>query len=91
MNTAAHPFYAHSAASNVANAVALNLAQTAHLTTLDAWSAPYRSESFAEDLPNAQLPAEVPSRLGWRLRLLLAVPLGLALIGSMLPVMLTPV
>ena len=51
-----------------------------------ALGAPYRSESFAEDL------LEVPSMQAspWaqrRGRVLLAVPLGLALIGSVAPIL----
>jgi hypothetical protein len=53
--------------------------------------APYRSESFAEDLFAEDLLA-APSTLAtpWALRrgrVLLAVPLGLALIGSVAPIL----
>lgn len=67
------------------NAVALNLEQAAHLTTLDAWSAPYRSESFAEDLPLAALPLSVAAKPRWRAALLLALPLMVAVLGGLLP------
>lgn len=84
MNTTAHSPHAHSTASK-ANAVALNVAQQVHLAPLDAWSAPYRSESFAEDLPLSAAPAPVKPTSRWSAVLLVTLPVALALLGSLLP------
>jgi hypothetical protein len=72
----------------VAPRVAPTLEQKARLATVEAWSAPYRSESFAEDLPEWRAPAPV-AKPRWRVALLLAVPLGMALVGSVLPIVAT--
>ncbi len=66
--------------------VGLSLPPQASLPPLDAWSAPYRSESFAEDLPLCAAPAPVAPKPRWQATLLLALPLTLALIGSLLPI-----
>ncbi len=49
--------------------------------------APYRSEAFAEDLVQAPAPRPIPQHKARRAVLLFAVPLGAALIGSMLPIL----
>jgi hypothetical protein len=77
MNTAAHSSFAPSAAPRVAS--------KARRGAITAWSAPYRSESFAEDLPEWRAPAPA-AKPRWRVALLLAVPLGVALIGGLLPI-----
>jgi hypothetical protein len=87
MNSAAHSPQAHPAVSGAADAVgARTLAQQAHPAPLDAWSAPYRSESFAEDLPSCAAPLPVKPKSRWHAVLLMTLPLALALLGSMLPV-----
>jgi hypothetical protein len=64
----------------------LSLPPQASLAPHAAWSAPYRSESFAEDLPLSAPPAPVAPKSRWQATLLLALPLTLALIGSLLPI-----
>lgn len=63
----------------------LNLAQQAHFAPLDAWSAPYRSESFAEDLPRPAALLPVMPRPRWHSVLMLALPVTAALLGTVLP------